>query len=144
LLYTATGKYFIGMDFYKEYIDDLFYIKVTTNKATFWEADYLQEILQKEIALGFKKIIVDLTDCKIIDPAFIGAVILNYKRLINLNGTLKIIKPEKIINEKDNIINSLKLFELFNTKIDAVDSFKRIFVTPVEDLFYPKIPSIAS
>ncbi len=132
------------MNFLKEYIDDLIYVKVTTNKATFWEVDYVQEILQKEYALGYRKIIIDLSNCRTIDPPFMGAIILSYKKLLNIGGTLKVIKPENIYNQRDEIVNSLKLFELFNSKEEAIESFKTIFVAPVEEMFYPRLSSISS
>lgn len=132
------------MDFLKEYIDDLVYIKVKTNKATFWEADYLQEIIQKESVLGYRKVIVDLSNCRIIDPPFIGAIILSYKKLLNIGGTLKIIGPEIIQNQREDVLNSLKLFELFDSKNEAIESFKTIYVAPVEEMFYPRFSSIGS
>ncbi len=131
------------MDFVKEYIDDLFYVKVTTNKATFWEADYLQEILQKEITAGYKKIIIDLSNCRTLDPPFIGAIILSFKKLLNISGTLKVIKPANIQNKED-IFKSLMLFELFNSKNEAIESFRTVFVAPIEEMFYPRLSSVNS
>ncbi len=132
------------MDFLSEYIGDLFYIKVTTNKATFWEADYMQNILQKEFALGYRKIIVDLSKCRTIDPPFMGAIILSYKKLLNIGGTLKVIKPENVPNQRDDVLSSLKLFELFDSKVEAIESFKTIFVAPVEEMFYPRLSTVNS
>ncbi len=130
------------MDFLKEYIDDLFYVKVTTNKATFWEADYMQEILQKAITDNYTRIIIDLSYCRIIDPPFMGAIILSYKKLLNINGTMKVIRPENSLSMRDDVNNSLKLFDLFRTKEDAIESFKRIFVAPLEEMSYQQFSAV--
>ena len=132
------------MEFSKENIDDLLYIKVETIKATYWEADYFNELLTKEIGLGKRKFIIDLSNCKIIDPPFLSTLILFYKKVIKLGGNVKIVKPLEFLSQNEGIKNSLNLFELLNTKNDALDSYKTIFTIPAEEMFYPKISTIAS
>ncbi len=128
------------MDFIGEYIKDIFVGKVGIRKATFLEADQFKDFLTKEIHNGYKKFVIDLSSCGSIDPIFLGVVIQTYKKLININGNLKLIRPKVNIYSNQNFENSLRIFETYHSVEDAVNSYKKIFVKPTEELIPIRMP----
>ncbi|MCL5031223.1 MAG: hypothetical protein M1480_19640 [Bacteroidetes bacterium] len=127
------------MDFTGEYIKDIFVGKVWIKKATFLEAEQFRNFLSTAMNNDVKKYIIDLSCCISIDPIFIGVIIQTYKKLININGNLKIIRPKLAIHSNQNFENTLRIFETFLSIEEAVDSYKKIFVKPAEELITNRV-----
>ncbi|MGA7722618.1 MAG: STAS domain-containing protein [Ignavibacteriaceae bacterium] len=121
------------MDFALEYTEDIIIAKVIMRRATFLEALQFQKMLTQEIDNGYRRIIVDLTHCSSIDPAFFSAILIAYKKLLNLNGNIKIIKPNNYFDDYEKFETYLRVFEIFNSKQEAIDSYKIIFTNPVNE-----------
>jgi anti-anti-sigma regulatory factor len=121
------------MDFALEYTEDIIIAKVIMRRATFLEALQFQNMLTQEIDNGYRRIIVDLTHCSSIDPAFFSAILIAYKKLLNLNGNIKIIKPNNYFDDYEKFETYLRVFEIFNSKQEAIDSYKIIFTNPVNE-----------
>ncbi len=127
------------MDFTGEYINDVFVGKVWIKKATFIEADQFQKFLSNGINKEIKKYIIDLSSCVSIDPIFIGVLIQTYKKLLNINGNLKIIRPKLTSLSNQGLDNSLRIFETFMSVEEAIESYKKIFVKPHDELLINRI-----
>jgi len=121
------------MDFSIEYSEDIVIAKVIIRRATFLEALQFQNQLIKEIENGFRRVIVDLSNCSSIDPAFFSAIISAYKKIVNLGGNLKLISPKNYLDEYDKLENNLRIFETFNSREEALESYKMIFTKPTDE-----------
>jgi hypothetical protein len=127
------GIKYLAMDFALEYTEDIIIAKVIMRRATFLEALQFQTMLTQEIDNGYRKIVVDLTHCSSIDPAFFSSILVAYKKLLNLNGCIKIIKPNNYFDDYEKFETYLRVFEIFNSKQEAVDSYKIVFTKPVNE-----------
>ena len=121
------------MDFKREYRDEILTISVNLKRATFLEANSFNEILVEEIGNGYRKFVVDLSSCSFVDPIFIGVIIMTLKKLTALKGSLKIIIPEIGFNLEKNTINSLRVFETYQSKNAALESFKKKIIIQYEE-----------
>ncbi len=119
------------MDFKKQYWDDIFSVKINLKRATFLEAENLKEVLNWEGEQQFKKLIIDLSECIYIDPVFLGVLISSLKKLAGLGGNLKIVLPEVGFNLENNVVKALRIFDTYNSHQEAIDSYKKVFVTPI-------------
>lgn len=129
------------MDFTTENIEDIRILTVNLNRATFMEAESFQRLLDDEISLGNRRVVIDLQSCVYIDPVFLGIIIVSLRKLVSLDGNIKLVKPS--IDEANmNIINSLRIFEIFNTKSEALKSYRQIFVAPDEFYLYGNSSSL--
>ena len=79
----------------------------------------------------FKKVIIDLSECIYIDPVFLGVLISSLKKLASLGGNLKIVLPEIGFNLENNVVKDLRIFDTYNSHKEAIDSYKKVFVTPI-------------
>lgn len=121
------------MDFALEYIEEIIVARVIIRRATFLEALQFQNLLIKEIDNGYRKLIIDLSNCSSIDPAFFSAIIIAYKKLVNQAGNLRLIKPKNYIDDIENLEKNIRVFETFSSKEEAVESFKMIFTKPADE-----------
>ena len=113
------------MKFSKELYNDVVVESVDLKRATYREAGDFKTALEKEIERGWKKIIVDLDKCEFMDSTFLGALINGLKKLSEKGGKLKLSSvhsDSKILLE---ITGTEKLFEIFKTKKDAIESFEK-------------------
>jgi anti-anti-sigma factor len=79
------------MDFVQEKQGTIVIEIVNLTRATLKEAEEFKKILSRDIELGWKNIIVDLTDCEFIDSTFLGALVITLKKITGLGGNLKLV-----------------------------------------------------
>jgi anti-sigma B factor antagonist len=120
----------MAMDFILEYSEDIVIAVVKIRRATFLEALQFQNMLTNEIENGCRKAIVDLSGCSSIDPAFFSAIIITFKKIINLGGNLKLVRPKNYLDDYEKLENNIRVFEIFSSKEDALESYKMIFNKP--------------
>ncbi len=111
-------------NFEKIFVDDVFVIGVNVTRSTILEAKEFREIIEEKIIPGNNRLVIDLGKCEIIDSTFFGVVILALQKMINIGGKLKVVEPD---NPKEDIFtttNTLRLFDLYKTREDAIKSFK--------------------
>ena len=63
---------------------------VNLTQATVAEAVKFKKHLEMDIELGYKIIIIDLSNCNSLDPAFIGVMVVTLKQLMRLEDQLKL------------------------------------------------------
>lgn len=105
---------------------------VNLSEATVSDAMKFKKILDLDIELGFNSIIVDLTRCNSLDSAFIGVLVVILKKMIKLNGSLKIVKPGLFTTSLLTLTGTLELFEMFESIDEAINSLSNN-TTLVED-----------
>jgi anti-anti-sigma factor len=91
---------------------------------TFLEAKEFMEIINLQVGLGHTKLVVDISLCEHIDSTFIGAIIKSFKRVTDVGGALKIVKPTKSEVDIFILTNTLKVFDLYKTREEAIKSFE--------------------
>ena len=104
--------------------DGVFVIVAHLICPTYLEAKEFTEIINLKIGLGQTKLVVDISSCEHIDSTFIGAIIKSFKEVNTYGGALKIVKPVDSRVDIFILTNTLNVFDLYNTREDAVKSFE--------------------
>ncbi|MHB1688846.1 MAG: STAS domain-containing protein [Ignavibacteriaceae bacterium] len=113
------------MDFLVEEIGALVIITVNLKRATFFESSSFRDLLNNYFAGGYIKFIVDLSQCEYIDAAFLSNLIIFLRTVFSKGGNLRIVNPELGTGLVFDKHSSLRVFELFDSREDAVRSFKK-------------------
>ncbi len=112
------------MFFIKEEHNDVIVEFVDLTRATLNEADEFKQRLTENIENGYKKIIVDLTVCEFIDSTFLGALVISLKKVTSIGGDLRLVGFQPAVQSMFELTRMYRVFETFNTKEDAILSFK--------------------
>jgi anti-anti-sigma factor len=96
---------------------------VNITRATLKEAEDFKQILLKDIELGWRKIVVDLTECEFIDSTFLGALVVSLKRITGLGGDLKLVGFQSAVSMMFQLTRMYRVFETFPTRDEAIKSF---------------------
>jgi anti-anti-sigma factor len=112
------------MFFIKEEHNDVIVEVVDLIRATLSEADEFKQRLTENIENGYKKIVVDLSDCEFIDSTFLGVLVISLKRVTSLGGDLRLVGFQPAVNSMFELTRMHRVFETFSTKEDAILSFK--------------------
>ena len=108
----------------KIYVNDVVVLAVNLTRAILNEAIPFRKLVEEEINTGHTKLVIDLSECDYIDSTFFGVIVHISKKLIDLGYKLKVVKPA-IVGEYIFIhTNTHKLFDKYNTREDAIKSFK--------------------
>ncbi len=110
-------------DFEKIYLDGVFVIAVNLNRSTINEAIIFRKILKEEINSGHTKLVIDLSKCDYIDSTFFGAIIVASRMLNDIGYKLKVVKPAIAGEYIFTHTNTLKLFDKYKTREEAIKSF---------------------
>ena len=105
-------------------IEDVYVIAVNLTRSTLNEAVAFRKIVEGEINSDHSNLVIDLSKCDFIDSTFFGAIIVVFKMIKGKGYKLKIVQPA---NREEDIFttrNLLRLFDLYKTREDAVESFK--------------------
>jgi anti-anti-sigma factor len=112
------------MDFIKEVYNDTIVETVNLSRATLKEAEEFKKTLTEDINAGWKKIIVDLSECEFIDSTFLGALVVSLKKITSLGGDLRLIGFQPAVHSMFELTRMYRVFEAFSTKEQAIISFK--------------------
>ncbi|GBD88847.1 anti-sigma-B factor antagonist [bacterium BMS3Abin03] len=111
------------MFFTKEDSKDIVVEKVDLARASLNEAEEFKKILEEDIAKGYKKIIVDLSDCDFIDSTFLGTLVISLKKVTSVGGDLRLVGFKPAVHSMFELTRMYRVFETFSTKEDAIKSF---------------------
>ena len=108
----------------KIYVDDILVLAVNLTRAILNEAIPFRKLAEEEINSGHTKLVIDLSECDYIDSTFFGVIVKVSRMLNDIGSKLKVVKPA-IVGEYIFIhTNTHKLFDKYNTREDAIKSFK--------------------
>ncbi len=113
------------MDFIKEVKDDILIETVNLTRATLKEAEDFKETLNSDIDSGFKKIVVDLSQCEFIDSTFLGSLVVSLKKVSGLGGDLRLVGFQPAVHSMFELTRMYRVFQSFKTKEEAIESFKK-------------------
>lgn len=120
-LTSFTGKEV--EDFEKKICADVIVEVVNLSRATWKEAGELKKILDEDILLKYKRIVIDISKCEFIDSTFVGALVVARKKIAQLSGEIKLVEPLSAVHELLEKAGTLKLFNSYTTQREAIESF---------------------
>jgi len=109
--------------FEKINVDGVFVIEVNLTRSTLNEAIAFRKIVEEEINSGHTNLIIDLSNCDYIDSTFFGAIMMALEMMKDKGYKLKVVKPVKPKEDIFILTNTLRLFDLYKTREDAIKSF---------------------
>jgi len=109
--------------FEQNFLDDVLTITVNLTRASANESVELKKLLNEQMVLGNKNIIVDLSPSSSLDSTFIGVLVIIHKELITKGGELKIVEPLEPAKELLHLTGVAKIFNTYDTADEAVKSF---------------------
>jgi anti-sigma B factor antagonist len=99
---------------------------VNLSRATINEASELRNLLDKQIAVGHYKIVVDLSQCTYLDTVLVGVLVATHKKLLAKGEELYIVStlgPSKELLFQITAIS--RVLNIFDTTEDALRSFSK-------------------
>ncbi len=111
-------------NFEKINVDDVSVIDVNLTRSTLNEAIEFRKIVEEEINSGHTNLVIDLSKCGYIDSTFFGAIIMAREMMKDIGDKLRVVKPVKPKEDIFMLTNTLRLFDLYKTREDAIKSFE--------------------
>jgi len=112
------------MDFAKEIHGNVIVEYVNLHRATLRDAEEFKKILINDIEQGWRKIVIDLTECEFIDSTFLGALVVSLKKATSLGGDLRLVGFQPAVHSMFELTRMYRVFEAYPTRDEAIDSFK--------------------
>ena len=97
---------------------------VNLDKATFQEAIEFKSLIDDEIEQGFNDIIISLENCELIDSAFLGVLVVIWKKVKTRGGTLKLVNLGKFNHSVLHLTGTIEIFEKYDSLVEALASFQ--------------------
>ncbi len=90
------------------------------------------------MADGYNNILIDLSKCSFIDSTFIGALVVTLKKLKLIDGQLKLVITNKIIQNAVHLSSTVNIFNTYyslDEALNCADSSKVEVDTKTERLY---------
>lgn len=113
------------MEFLIEEIDSLVVFTVNLKNATYLESDSIKSLFDNYFNSGFIDYIVDLSRCEYIDAAFLSSLIIFFRTVVTKGGKIRIVKPELGTGIVFSNNNSIRIFDLYDSRESAIKSFRK-------------------
>ncbi len=110
-------------DFEKKICADVIVEVVNLTRATRKEAGKLKKILNEDILLKYRRIVVDISKCEFMDSTFLGALVVAHKKITQMGGEIKLVEPLDAMLVLLEKVGTLKIFDSYNTQREAIESF---------------------
>jgi anti-anti-sigma factor len=104
--------------------DDVVVESVNLVRATLSDADLLKNNLLKDLEEGFKKVVIDLSECGYMDSSFLGSLIYGLKKVQEAGGNLFLAAPKGDTRNILEITGACNIFEVYDSVDEAVKRFK--------------------
>ena len=112
------------MQFKAEVVEGVIVVNVGLIRATLQEAEEFKELLTKNIELGKRNLVVDLSACEFIDSTFLGTLVVALKKVTSLGGDLRLVGFHPAVQSMFELTRMYRVFETFGTPEEAIESFK--------------------
>ena len=113
------------MEIVEEIIDDVVVEIINLNRATIREAEDLKEKLAPKINMGYKKVIIDLSEVEFLDSTFLGVIVGTLKRVAKVGGDLKLVGFKPAVQSMFELTRLFRVFESYSELQDALKSFHK-------------------
>jgi anti-sigma B factor antagonist/stage II sporulation protein AA (anti-sigma F factor antagonist) len=98
------------------------FIILNLSRAILREAIILKSIIEEEINLGEKKLVLDISQCEFIDFSFVGSLVVEKKRMKEKGVEIMLIEPVKLYEDSFHVTYTLRIFEIYQTREEAIES----------------------
>jgi anti-sigma B factor antagonist len=112
-----------NQNFTKEEINGVSIETINLKRVTIKEAETFKKILTEEIEEGKRKIIVNFNQCEYIDSTFLGALVVNMKKIKPLGGEIRLAAAKGSTRSILEITGASKFFKVYSTLEAALSSF---------------------
>jgi len=109
--------------FEKLFVEGVYVIAVNMTRSTINDAYTFRKTIEEEINSGHTDLIIDLSKCDYVDSTFFGGIIWALGKLTDIGKKLKMVKPGHPKQDIFITTNTQELFELYKTRVDAINSF---------------------
>ena len=113
------------MEIVEEIIDDIVVEIINLDRATIREAEDLKEKLTPKINMGYKKIIIDLSEVEFLDSTFLGVIVGTLKRVAKIGGDLKLVGFRPAVQSMFELTRLFRVFETYSELQSAIKSFNK-------------------
>jgi anti-anti-sigma factor len=110
-------------DFEKKICADVIVEMVNLTRATWKEAGELKKILDEDVLLKYRRIVVDISKCEFMDSTFLGALVVAQRKITQMCGEIKLVEPLDGMQELLEKAGTLRLFDSYTTQREAIESF---------------------
>ena len=107
----------------EERIGDVVVEIVNLERASVNEAEQLKVKLANALDDGYKKIIIDLTECDFVDSSFLGVLVNSLKKVVKLDGDLKLVGFRPTVRSMFELTRLFRVFESYSSLQEAVKSY---------------------
>jgi len=105
--------------------DGIAEVVVNLDRATVYESKRFKDFVTEVIENGSKKIILNITKCKMIDSAFMGSMIIILKKLKTINGKLKLVSNTQNMPVSLSHTSLNEIFDIYPNTESAIFSIKQ-------------------
>jgi len=102
---------------------EILIVKIEEKRATIEFSGTLKDDLLKKIEQGNGNVIIDLSATEFVDSSFLGTIVAGLKRATTKSGDLKIVDLQEPVRSMFELTRLYKIFEIFDTVEDALNSF---------------------
>jgi anti-anti-sigma factor len=107
----------------EEIVGEILIEIITGNRASVNDSEILKEVLSKNIEKGYKKIIIDLTECEFIDSTFLGVLVNSLRKAVKSGGDLKLVGFKPAVKSMFELTRLFRVFETYGDLQDAIKSY---------------------
>lgn len=111
------------MRFSSEFINDVAIEKIKLGKATKKEAEEFRKILDSHIENGYKKLVIDLTECDFIDSTFLSVLVWALKEVSKDGGQIILVGYHDEVESLIDVTGMNKVFKSFDSVKTAISGF---------------------
>lgn len=109
-------------NFTTESVNDVFVVSFNFREATIEQAGELNKLLSDAIEKGKHKLLIDMNEIKYMDSTFLGALIINFKKIISNNGKFLLVGLQDSVNLMVQQTNLNKIFKIYSSRTEALDN----------------------
>lgn len=110
-------------NFTNESVNGILIISVNLKKAVLSHSKPFLNYMMNSIKEGSRKIVVDLSNCSIIDSTFLGVLVKSHKSMSDEEGEIVLIYDEEHSSTLFMITYMDKVFKIFGSRDDAINYF---------------------
>ena len=110
-------------NFTTESVNDVFIVTVNLHEATIEQAGEFNKLLSDIIENGYHNILIEMSEVNFMDSTFLGALIINLKKISPADGKLLLIGLKPIFNTMFLQTNLDKIFEISQSRTEALNKF---------------------
>jgi|ERR1035437_1377281 anti-anti-sigma factor len=113
----------LEMGFMQEEHGSILVEVVDLDRATLIDVEEFKKLLFQDIQTGWRKIIIDISQCEFIDSTFLGMIVVALKKISELGGKLRLVGIQPEVQTMFQLTRMNRIFEIFENREDALQSY---------------------